>query len=564
MIERKAGDTAIQFSLGEGLNIAQMPPPEDVLREGGILALVWGTVEPDIRVQLRRPNTATLGDLAASVHASTSGVYFLLLYDESSQEIAFFVDLFSCKKVFFFQCGNTLYFSTNLVRLVAAGIARPEVDLATVATFLMYDYVPTNHTLLRGVRSLGAFTWYRFKNGVVAESEVWPFSPVVASGDYREIVKETFERFESAFVSGSRNMDSLIVPVSGGSDSRLLLGLALRHRRHKVSTFTFGQPGTLDYEIGTGLTKKLKLDHTSYAIGRDFYHDHIVPSTPFLNGLTNHVLAPSNFLSQRFRSTPGQGVLSGYIGDLVIGWKKGTIPVLRHAGVRYPWAKQFSLDTVLDILPGAREQILERLAELQSKLEACCADDEITVNSWYYRIRVATFTAVGLFSEQDEEFRFLTPFVNIEFLRWMFSIPNTIKADPNFYRDLVGFNPEIAALFKFPLKNLNGEAHFHGPLANALSTARYAWRAFRHGVRPKQNFAHYEGFYPHGFVTRESFKDSTLSEIFNEPALLKLHGPMPYAQKMLLLSLRLHLLGLLDPGKASCSRNQANSFYEEC
>jgi hypothetical protein len=542
--KNQAGDLTSLPSLGGHVNIEHMPPPTRFLQAAGLSALIWGTTDADPEQRIRQADRGSIYELAASIHASTSGVYFLLMYDETSQQGAFFVDLFSCKKVFYCRRDRILHFSTRLDRLVKGGAANPAVDVATLATSLMYDYVPTNHTLVKDVKSVRAFTIYHLHDGVVGETRRWPFRGPSTAISYQGAVRESFERLEDAFVSGAKGFDSLVVPLSGGRDSRLLLGLALKHGQHKISTFTLGQPGSLDFEIGTGLAQRLGLDSRACAIGDGFYEHHIVPSTPFMNGLTNHFLAPSDFLSGQFRSAAGQAVLSGYIGDLVFGWKKGSISVLQHDGVRYPAPKQLSLNAALELVPGAREPLLERLAELQEGLDDCCVNDQIPLEDWYYRIRVTAFTTVGLFSEEDEGFGFLTPFVNLSLLDWMLSIPRDIKEAPSFYRDLVALDHEIASLFRFPLKNTKGAGYFSGRMVRGLSTARYARAAWRHKVRPMQNFANYERMYPREFVTDQLFKGSCVRDLFCPDRGSSVLEGLDYAQTALLLSLRLHLENL--------------------
>lgn len=463
---------------GDEIDIDHMPPPTAFFREGGVVALVWGTMDPDPRDRVRDRGLGSLVDLARAIQVNTGGVYFCLLRDEKSHDYAFFVDLFSCKKVFYCQLGDRIRLSTSLGRLARASPVRPEVDLATVATFLMYDYVPTNHTLLQGIRSVRPFTVYRLSDGTMDESGGWPFRETPSNVTYPEAVRGTLERLEAAFLSASMMCDSLIVPLSGGRDSRLLLGLALKHGRHTISSLTFGQPGTLDYEIGVGLAGKLGLDHQTYAIGDDFYETHIVPSTPVYNGLINHVLAPCNFLTGRFAASPRRAVLSGYMGDVFRGWGVRTIPVLECQGVQYPTPKQLPLETVLEMLPDARGPLLQRLAQLQAGFDDCSDDAGIPWYQWYFRIRATKFTAVGVFSEGDD-FLFLAPFLDTELLKWMFSLANGVKRSERFYRDLVATDSEIAPLFAYPLKHLKGADYFSGRWANARSTARLAWKAHR-------------------------------------------------------------------------------------
>ena len=56
-----------------------------------------------------------------------------------------------------------------------------------------------------------------------------------------------------------------LVPISGGLDSRAILAGILEHTESKnIHTYTFGTPGTLDYDVGSFIAKKLGVKHTSF------------------------------------------------------------------------------------------------------------------------------------------------------------------------------------------------------------------------------------------------------------------------------------------------------------
>lgn len=90
--------------------------------------------------------------------------------------------------------------------------------------------------------------------------------------------------FEELSISGSELFKDIIndnfkpnskhlVPISGGFDSRLILGNLLEFTpAENIETFTFGIPGTFDFEIGRKLSKKLgvknhtiNLNHVKYS-----------------------------------------------------------------------------------------------------------------------------------------------------------------------------------------------------------------------------------------------------------------------------------------------------------
>jgi len=63
---------------------------------------------------------------------------------------------------------------------------------------------------------------------------------------------------EKQFVPNEKH----VVPLSGGLDSRAILGSLLKFTEAKnINTYTFGTPGTLDFEIGNKIAKKIGTNH---------------------------------------------------------------------------------------------------------------------------------------------------------------------------------------------------------------------------------------------------------------------------------------------------------------
>lgn len=70
--------------------------------------------------------------------------------------------------------------------------------------------------------------------------------------------------FNNAISKQFRSSEKNIVPLSGGLDSRAILGALLNHTSAKnITTYTFGTPGTLDYEIGNNIAKNYGTKHIS-------------------------------------------------------------------------------------------------------------------------------------------------------------------------------------------------------------------------------------------------------------------------------------------------------------
>jgi asparagine synthetase B (glutamine-hydrolysing) len=68
------------------------------------------------------------------------------------------------------------------------------------------------------------------------------------------------------------NNEMVVVPTSGGVDSRVLLGFMLKHKESKdIKTYTFGVPNTYDFDIGNQITKYCNTNHMVFDLNKHNY-----------------------------------------------------------------------------------------------------------------------------------------------------------------------------------------------------------------------------------------------------------------------------------------------------
>lgn len=74
--------------------------------------------------------------------------------------------------------------------------------------------------------------------------------------DTQELVDIGIEKFKGAVARRYRSNQEHVVPLSGGLDSRAILAALLEHSpATRIRTYTFGTPGTYDYDIGNEVAR---------------------------------------------------------------------------------------------------------------------------------------------------------------------------------------------------------------------------------------------------------------------------------------------------------------------
>jgi hypothetical protein len=76
---------------------------------------------------------------------------------------------------------------------------------------------------------------------------------------------------EAISANYNRN-DDIVVPLSGGLDSRAILAGLLEHTHgERINTYTFGTPGTWDFDIGCEVAKSIGTKHHTFDLTRYVY-----------------------------------------------------------------------------------------------------------------------------------------------------------------------------------------------------------------------------------------------------------------------------------------------------
>lgn len=138
----------------------------------------------------------------------------------------------------------------------------PQVDILNNATneFLQSGYVSGNNTLIANIYQLQAGECLVWKNGQLNTYFYhYYLNNTVKTTNWRQLKNTLYEILTQQF---SRLFDSLnaapvVVPLSGGFDSRLIAVILKQLNYKDVTCFTFGKKGTEEWEKSQKVAEKL-------------------------------------------------------------------------------------------------------------------------------------------------------------------------------------------------------------------------------------------------------------------------------------------------------------------
>ncbi|HCQ71551.1 MAG: hypothetical protein CL570_06095 [Alphaproteobacteria bacterium] len=224
---------------------------------------------------------------------------------------------------------------------------------------------------------------------------------------------------EDDFVTGARH----VVPISGGLDSRAIL-CALREFTDagNIETYTFGTPGSYDYEFGAQVARAASVRHQAIDLTQvSWQADELLENARRNDAQTflfHHV--PISLLEPYSDAL----IWSGYIGDAVVGGHLKAEPALS--------------------LEQAKGRYLKKRAEVKSMVmhDGDVGGMSAHVGGGFASPDVLSFDEQVLFAEVGKlvaphvlikGFSYKTPFINNDFWRWGLSIDGRWRRDRNLF-----------------------------------------------------------------------------------------------------------------------------------
>lgn len=457
------------------------------------------------------------------------GCWLGLRFDRLQDTLIARSDPFLMARWYYAQINDKLYLSNSLRFLKQHVPETLEPNWPYAQYLLRFGYLPGKHTPLKHVYSLRSGETLCFRDGQITISQADLVPPTrknmsVAPGDIRDVLAMSVQKDVGQY-------QKIVLPISGGMDSRVILGLALRMLpREAIQTVTFGHQNSLDLKIGQQVARALNVPNIALPMDERplavqaaqnfetgegmFWSVPEYPVTPFADALPEHSL-----------------ILSGYIGDVVFGSFEP------DDELKTPLDAQELLLSTVESVPYAAVRMLLPFAEPETYHESTVSDGQDPLRayeSFIYGSHQMNRTNFALFV-QRHKCCYATPFVHANVLELAYSLSaNDRRGERAFFRMVREFFPELWSL---PLKSSFG---YPGKFRHSRRTVLIrAWRKmlsdadavigarvgkilYRH---PRLNYAH----------PREWLAEPHREYVLNCFARLAEHSPL---EKRVLMALR--------------------------
>jgi asparagine synthase (glutamine-hydrolysing) len=246
--------------------------------------------------------------------------FTVCILNTKSRILKLISDQYGLLPLYYTVQGNALVFCTKLAPLLKSGVVKWRLNSEALMDLFTFEHVTGDHTLADTVHLLSPATILEFQNtNVVTQSYNYEIAPKT---DYRTISLDNaadmiFKHLSNSVAAAMNNRSRVAITLSGGLDSRAVLGCALKYKPD-LQTYTFGQSDSNDIRYAKKLSAICNVKHISVNIDGNYLQrwlDHgIFVTSGMVNCIHYHILQLADRLAAE-----ADVVLDGFGGDALTG-----------------------------------------------------------------------------------------------------------------------------------------------------------------------------------------------------------------------------------------------------
>ncbi len=283
-------DNAAGLALGRtSLGVFLREPQPVSIDDGALVGVMDGEIHDaaPLRQALAREGCVFKGESQAELllqgfktrgrafFRELNGVFVAAVWDARRRSLTLMNDRFGMKPLYYAGRPGALVFGPELKSLLADPDVSRDVSKRGVAQFLHFGQYLNNDTLLDSVRVLPAAGWltYQPDDDRLTLDRYWRLEADAAVDSSRVDEAGAFDRIDEAFKRAvdrrTEGNHELGLSLSGGLDSRLILGVADLDQS-KIKTVSVGVRGCLDHVSARRMAEMVGCSHKEYYLEGDF------------------------------------------------------------------------------------------------------------------------------------------------------------------------------------------------------------------------------------------------------------------------------------------------------
>lgn len=220
------------------------------------------------------------------------GMFAFALWDKQARALTLARDRMGEKPLYWGRQNGALLFGSELKALKVHPYFSGEIDRDALAIFLRHNYIPSPHSIYRGIHKLPPGCYVQVSctsnEGLPEPVSYWTVNDCVSAGLASPFIgseNAAQAALEEAITQSVRGQMLSDVPLgaflSGGVDSSLIAALMQSQSTHPIKTFAVGfdDPRFNEAEHASAVARHLGTDHTEFYVSANDALD-VIPRLP--------------------------------------------------------------------------------------------------------------------------------------------------------------------------------------------------------------------------------------------------------------------------------------------
>ncbi len=181
-----------------------------------------------------------------------NGSFAAAIYDSAKEKLTLVNDRYGLIKLFYY-CDKDRFCFAPKIRPLLKLRAEKTLRKDAIVEFFLFGYLLGDKTFFEHIHQLPPASILEISKKGIKHTKYWDYE-YDEEYDARpkdELIDELGALWQKAVERRIKKDEKIIIPLSGGLDSRAILAAALRcTTKDNIITFTFGEKGSFDFEIG--------------------------------------------------------------------------------------------------------------------------------------------------------------------------------------------------------------------------------------------------------------------------------------------------------------------------
>ena len=249
-----------------------------------------------------------------------NGSFTAAIYDYIEEKLILVNDRYGLIKLFYYHDEDRFCFAPKIRPLLKMG-AEKSLRKDAIIDFFLFGYLLGDKTFFEHIHQLPPASILEISKNGMNLTKYWDYEydEQYDARPQEELIDELGTLWQRAVERRVKKEETIIIPLSGGLDSRAILAAALKcTSRDNIITFTFGEKGSFDFEIGKMVAEKASVRNIPLGVEKEDFEGQY---NAFLNDAEGMIDATPYFAIRGYKKMKkyGDRLFSGTMIDVLLG-----------------------------------------------------------------------------------------------------------------------------------------------------------------------------------------------------------------------------------------------------